>query len=246
MRDHPRLRATGNVLTGPSVPLSVSGVNGELIVVDDLPAAFAAHVVSAYEGRPDELFGFALCGGDTARPCYKQLAADSADTIDWLSVNIYWGDERCVAPDHPESNQLLGRQALLERVGVANAVYPMICEEGPDAYQLRLGEMGKLDVIHLGLGEDGHTASLFPDSPALDADPGQMVAFNEDPSGRNPYTRMTLTFSGIARSRLVVFTVAGTAMRATMESLRDGADLPAGRVTADEVIWLVDREAAPR
>ena len=134
------------------VSLSVSGVNGELIVVDDLPGAFAAHVISAYEGRPDELFGFALCGGDTARPCYKQLAADSADTIDWLSVNIYWGDERCVPPDHPDSNQLLGRQALLERVGVANAVYPMSCEEGPDAYQLRLGEIGKLDVIHLGLG----------------------------------------------------------------------------------------------
>ena len=106
--------------------------------------------------------------------------------IDWLSVNIYWGDERCVPPDHPDSNQLLGRQALLERVGAANAVYPMSCDEGPDAYQLRLGEIGKLDVIHLGMGSDGHTASLFPDSPALDADPGQLVARNEDPSGRNP------------------------------------------------------------
>jgi 6-phosphogluconolactonase len=223
----------------------VLGVNGQLIVVDDLPGAFAEQVIAAYTGRPDELFGFALSGGSTARPCYERLAAESADSVDWLSVNIYWGDERCVPPDDPDSNQLLGRQALLERVGAANAVYPMSCEEGPDAYQLRLGEVGKLDVIHLGMGPDGHTASLFPNSPALDADPGQLVARNHDPSGRNPHERLTLTFSGIARSRLIIFTVAGAAKRDTLQAVIDGADLPAGRVTADRVIWLVDREAAP-
>jgi 6-phosphogluconolactonase len=221
------------------------GVNGELIVVDDLPGAFAARVIWAFEHRPEELFGFALTGGSTARPCYERLAADSVDVIDWLSVNIYWGDERCLPPDDGESNQMLGRQALLERVGAANAVYPMNCEEGPDAYQLRLGEIGKLDVIHLGLGADGHIASLFPNSPALDADPGQLVARNEDPSGRNPYPRVTLTFSGIARSRLVVFTVAGAHKRAALQAVIDGAVLPAARVTSDQVIWLVDRDAAP-
>ena len=130
-------------------------------------------------------------------------------------------------PDDPDSNQLLGRQALLERVGAANAVYPMSCEEGPDAYQLRLGEIGKLDVIHLGMGPDGHTASLFPDSPALDADPGQLVALNEDPSGRNPHPRMTLTFSGIARSRLVLFTVAGEGKREP--SCRPSSTAPTSR-----------------
>jgi len=219
-------------------------VNGELHVVDDLPGAFAARVIAAYQSRPNEIFSFALSGGSTARPCYERLAADSTDVMDWLSVNIYWGDERCVAPDDPDSNQLLGRQALLERVGAANAVYPMSCEEGPDAYQLRLGEIGKLDVVHLGLGPDGHTASLFPDSAALDADPGQLVALNEDPSGRNKHPRMTLTFSGIARSRLVIFTVAGDSKRRALKAVMDGEDLPAARVSADEVVWLVDREAA--
>ena len=220
-------------------------MNGELIVVDDLPAAFAGRVMAAFAGRPEELFGLALSGGSTARPCYEQLATRSVDAIDWLSVNVYWGDERCVPADHPDSNQLLGRQALLERVGAANAVYPMNCDEGPDAYQLRLGEIGKLDVIHLGMGPDGHTASLFPHSPALDADPGQLVARNEDPSGRNPYPRLTLTYTGIARSRLVIFTVAGEQKREVLQAVIDGADLPAARVTADEVIWLVDRDAAP-
>ncbi len=220
-------------------------MNGDLIVVDDLPGAFAARVISAYESRPDDLFSFALTGGSTARPCYERLAHDSADAIDWLSVNVYWGDERCVAADHPDSNQLLGRQSLLEKVGAANAVYPMSCDEGPDSYQLRLGEVGKLDVIHLGMGPDGHTASLFPGSAALDADPGQLVALNEDPSGRNVHPRMTLTFSGIARSRLVIFTVAGANKRDALRAVMDGADLPAARVTADRIVWLVDREAMP-
>lgn len=221
-------------------------MNGDLIVVDDLPGAFASHVIAAYENRPEELFGMALSGGETARRCYERLAADGADSIDWLSVNFYWGDERCVPADDPDSNQLLGRQALLERVGAANAVYPMNCQEGADAYQLRLGEVGKLDMIHLGMGPDGHTASLFPGSPALDADPGQLVALNADPSGRNPHRRMTLTFSGIARSRLVVFTVAGEQKREALQAVVDGADLPAARVEADRVVWLVDRDAAPR
>ena len=221
-------------------------MNGELFVVDDMPGEFAAHVIAAYENRPDELFSMALSGGSTARPCYERLAAESGDVIDWLSVNIYWGDERCVPPDDPASNQLLGRQSLLEKVGAANAVYPMSCQEGPDAYQLRLGEVGKLDVIHLGMGPDGHTASLFPGSPALQADPGQLVSFNEDPSGRNPYRRMTLTFSGITRSRLVIFTVAGESKRDALKAVMDGADLPAGRVTSDRIVWLVDRAAAPQ
>ena len=220
-------------------------MNGELIVVDDVPGAFAHEVIAAYKSRHDDLFAFALSGGETARMCYERLAEESTDAIDWLSVNIYWTDERCLPPDHPESNQLLGRHALLERVGAANAVYPMNCDEGPDAYQLRLGEVGKLDVIHLGLGPDGHTASLFPGSRALDADPGQLVARNEDTTGRNTYPRLTLTFSGIARSRLVIFTVAGESKREALRAVMDGADLPPNRVTADRVLWLVDRAAAP-
>lgn len=220
-------------------------MNGEIVVTDDVPGEFAARVIAAYESRQDEIFSLALSGGSIARPCYERLAADGTDVVDWLSVNVYWGDERCVPPDDPDSNQLLGRQALLERVGGANAVYPMSCEEGPDAYQLRLGEIGKLDVIHLGLGPDGHTASLFPNSPALNADPGQLVSLNEDPSGLNKHPRMTLTFSGISRSRLVLFTVAGASKRDALKAVMDGADLPAGRVTADEVVWLVDREALP-
>jgi 6-phosphogluconolactonase len=202
-------------------------------------------VLSAFANRPGEEFDIALSGGKTARACYERLASDGAQAIDWLVVNFFWGDERCVPPDHMDSNELLGRQALLEKVGAANAVYPMRCDEGLDAYQLRVGEVGQLDVVHLGMGADGHTASLFPGSRALDADPGQLVSFNEDPSGRNKHPRMTLTYAGISRARLVIFTVAGESKRPALEAVMAGDDLPAARVRAGRVLWLVDRAAAP-
>jgi 6-phosphogluconolactonase len=221
------------------------GVNGDLVVVDDVPDAFAARVVTAYAARANDHFSIALSGGETARRCYECLADTGAEVIDWWRVDVYWGDERCVPPDSAESNERLGRESLLERVGAAHAVYPMRCDEGPDAYQLRVGDLGHFDVVHLGLGEDGHTASLFPDSRALDADPGLLVAFNDDPQGRNPHRRMTLTFAGIARARLAIVTVEGATKRAAMQAVYDGEALPASRIAADNVVWLVDRAAAP-
>jgi len=220
-------------------------VNGELVIVDDVPGAFTAEVISAFSSRPGEEFDIALSGGETARACYERLAADGAHFIDWLAVNIFWGDERCVPPGHPDSNERLAREALLERVGAANAVYPMRCEDSLDAYQLRLGEVGQLDLVHLGMGPDGHTASLFPGSAVLDADPGQLVAYSEDPNGLNKYRRMTLTYAGIARARLVVFTVVGESKRDAMQAVYSGADLPAARVRAGRVLWLVSPDAAP-
>lgn len=220
-------------------------MNGELVVVDDVAGEFAERVIEAFHARPGDGFSLALSGGETARRCYERLANDGAEQIDWWAVDVLWGDERCVPMEHSDSNYRLGREALLERVGAANAVHPMRCEEGTDEYQLRLGELGRIDVVHLGLGGDGHTASLFPSSPALDADPGRLVSLNDDPTGRNPHQRMTLTLAGIARARQVIFTVSGEDKREALQAIIDGADLPAARVRADRVVWLVDRGAAP-
>jgi 6-phosphogluconolactonase len=217
---------------------------GEMVIVDDVPGEFAERVIEAFHRRPNDGFSFTLSGGDTARRCYERLADDAGNQIDWWKVDVYWGDERCVPLDHADSNYRLGREALLERLGAVNANYPMRCDDGPDPYQLRLGQLGRLDVIHLGLGPDGHTASLFPDSPALDADPGRLVVMNEDPSGRNPYKRMTLTFAGIARARLVLVTVCGKEKRAALARVAAGEALPACRIQADQVIWIVDPDAA--
>lgn len=218
-------------------------MHGELKVVDDVPGAFAAAVVASFAAKGAGGFSLAVCGGQTARACYERLARDGADAIDWWDVDVYWGDERCVAPDHPDSNQLLVRRALLERVGAANSVHPMRCEEGPDPYQMKVGELGHFDVVHLGLGPDGHIASLFPGSPALDADPGRLVVFNTDAKGRHPYWRMTLTYAGLARARLIIFTVTGASKAPAMRAVLDDADVPATRVRAQRILWLVDPAA---
>ncbi len=219
-------------------------IPGELVITDDVPAAFATRVIESFRTRTLDTFSFALSGGGTARSCYETLAASSGSQIDWWKVDVYWGDERCVPHDHVDSNYRLAREALLDRVGAANATHLMRCTEGPDPYQLRLGDLGRVDLIHLGMGPDGHTASLFPDSAALEADPGRLVAMNDDPTGANPYPRMTLTFPGIARARQVIVTVSGESKAEALAAIAGGADLPASRIEAESVVWLVDPAAA--
>jgi 6-phosphogluconolactonase len=220
-------------------------VYGELVVVDDVPGELAERVIEAFHARPHDAFSLAVSGGDLARRCYERLADDAGNQIDWWKVDVYWGDERCLPLDHGDSNYRLARESLLERVGAVNANFPMRCEEGPDPYQLRLGELGRIDLIHLGMGPDGHTASLFPGSPALHADPGRLVVMNEDPAGSNPYTRMTFTLAGIARARLALVTVAGEAKREALARVMAGdAEVPASHIRADRVLWIVDPAAA--
>ena len=224
---------------------SVRGVHGELVVVDDVPGEFAERVIEAFHSRPNDAFSFALSGGALARNCYERLADDAGTQIDWWKVDVYWGDERCVPLDDENSNYRLVRESLLEKVGAVNANFPMRCDEGPDPYQLRLGELGRVDVVHLGMGPDGHTASLFPGSPALDADPGRLVVMNDDPSGNNPLPRMTLTFAGIARARLALVTVSGEEKRAALARVAAGDPaVPASHIRADRVLWIVDPAAA--
>lgn len=220
-------------------------MNGDLVIVDDVAGEFAERVIEAFHSRPGDTFSLALSGGDTARACYERLASAAGTQIDWWQVDLYWGDERCVPLDDTDSNYRLAREALLDRVGAANATYPMRCDEGPDPYQLRVGELGKFDLVHLGLGPDGHTASLFPGSQALDADPGRLVVMNEDPAGHNPHPRMTLTYAGIARARLVLVTVSGESKREALNRVVGGdASAPASRIEAERIVWLADSAAA--
>jgi len=217
---------------------------GRLVITDDVAGAFTQQVVECFNARANPSFSIGLSGGSTARACYERLAADAANLVDWWQVDVYWGDERCVPHDDEDSNYRLAREALLDRVGAANATYLMRCTEGPDPYQLRIGELGQFDLLHLGLGPDGHTASLFPGSPALESDPGRLVTMNEDPLGNNPHRRMTLTFAGIARARRAIVTVSGEAKADALARVARGEDLPAGRIGATDILWLVDPAAA--
>jgi 6-phosphogluconolactonase len=216
--------------------------------VDDVSDAFARAVGEAFDGRVGARFTVALSGGPTARACYERLATE--DIVDWSVTTVLIGDERMVPPDDPDANQLLIRQALLDRVGPIGAFRPMPTDGSPEAcaatYQSVIAEVlatDGIDVIHLGMGPDGHTASLFPHSSALGAGPDQLVLANTDPSGLNPHPRLTLTLPAINQARTALFTVAGASKRDAFAALRAGQDLPAARVSVGTVRWLVDTAA---
>jgi 6-phosphogluconolactonase len=215
----------------------------EVRVVDDVADTFAHTVVDRFASRVEPGFTLVLSGGETARHCYERLADVGAAAIDWSVVDVLIGDERCVPADDPDANQRLVRESLLDRVGAVNAFHPMSCGDVDD-YDRLIAWLPAFDFVHLGLGPDGHTASLFPGSTALDAPPGRMAVLNTDSSGRNPHERMTLTFAAIARARLAVFTVSGEDKGAVWAEMKAGADVPATRVRAAEVMWIIDHEAA--
>ncbi len=219
------------------------GAPGTLRVVDDVHVAFATEVAVAFHSRPRPRFSLVCSGGPTASACYKELSHVDRHRVDWELVDVYMGDERCVAPDDPEANQQLVRESLIERLGHVGSFHPMSCEAGPGPYEMLIKVAGELDLVHMGMGPDGHTASLFPGGPELQAGPEELVLLTTDPSGENPYPRMTLTLGAFSRARLMVFTIAGAEKRRALETIFKGGNLPAAQATAQEVLWLVDRAA---
>jgi 6-phosphogluconolactonase len=217
-------------------------VRGDLRTVDDVAAAFCDVVADAWATRTGDLFTIALSGGDTARRCYEALARHADTPVDWSEVRVVWGDERCVPLDHEDSNHLLAQESLLRSVGPVAEIHPMQCDVA-DAYDRLIAGID-IDVIHLGLGPDAHTASLFPRSPALDAPADRFVVTNEDPLGNNPRPRLTFTTTAIAAARTVVVTVEGESKREALDRVRAGEDVPAARIDRPGVVWLTDRAAA--
>jgi 6-phosphogluconolactonase len=216
--------------------------------VADVPAAFADLVVRAMAERPGPRFGLVLSGGPLARTCYERLAAN--EDLDWSVVDLYLGDERMVPADDPDANQRLVREALVDKLGTVGSFSPMPTTGDPDRcateYQTTVAAAladGGFDLVHLGMGPDGHTASLFPGAPSLDVGPERLVVATEDPNGTNPHPRLTLTLPAIARARHVVFTVTGAEKRGALARVRAGDDLPAARVQAPDIEWLVDAAA---
>jgi 6-phosphogluconolactonase len=209
---------------------------GELRVVEDVPTHFADLVVT---NMPRSI---ALSGGDTARACYERLAARP---FDWSDVEVFFGDERFVPPDHADSNELMARRVLLDAVhprAIHSMYRPGPIDAAADAYDALVRERAPIEFVHLGVGPDGHTASLFPGSPALDVDDRYVIATGDD---AHPQPRITFTLVAIARSPLVVVTVSGADKQDALRRIAAGEDLPAGRIRGEHVLWLVDEAAAP-
>jgi 6-phosphogluconolactonase len=210
------------------------GIPGEIEIVDDVAAAFAQLVVDA---SPRSV---ALSGGETAEECYTALRALAPD---WSAVDVFLSDERFVPPTDPDSNEGLARRVLLDHVRprVIHSMFrPGPIEAAADAYDELVRAAPPIDIVHLGLGPDGHTASLFPGSPTLDETERLVVPAGD---AEHPHPRLTFTFPAIARGRLVVVTVAGVEKRDAVERIRAGEDLPGARIRAERVLWLGDRAA---
>ncbi|HEY1367054.1 MAG TPA: 6-phosphogluconolactonase [Gaiellaceae bacterium] len=179
----------------------------ELVVVEDAETA-ARTVAERLAEAARAGSSIVLTGGSTPRRAYE-LAAELES--DWSRPALYWGDERCVPPDDENSNFLLAKESLLDRVTTApQSVHRIRGELGRDeaavAYELELGTAG-LDVLLLGLGPDGHVASLFPDAPTLDERDRRAVGAE---AGLEPWIdRVTLTLPTLCGAREVLFLVTG-------------------------------------
>jgi 6-phosphogluconolactonase len=203
-------------------------------------------------------FSIALSGGSTPRDLHLRLASPPlAQQIDWAHVHVWFGDERCVPPDDPQSNYRMANETLLTKVPVPAAqVHRMRGELPPEqaaaAYERELHEFfgndpPRLDVILLGMGDNGHTASLFPGLTAVHEQQRWVVAEYVAEVGM---WRITLTPAVINLAREVVFLVAGSGKASMLHQVLEGPFVPDDRPsqivrpTPGEVIWLVDAAAA--
>jgi 6-phosphogluconolactonase len=226
---------------------------------DRLARAAAEHFVTlaARGRRGGRRFAVALAGGSTPRAAYALLATEEfAARVDWSRVHVFWGDERCVLPDHPDSNYRMAREALLDKIPIPTEnVHRMRGELVPDeaaaAYQAELeavlGAGGRFDLILLGMGGDGHTASLFPGAAALHEGARWVVAHYVD---KLAAWRVTLTPAAINAAAQVTFIVSGAGKAQRLLEVLAGPYqpdvLPAQivRPTDGRLLWLVDAAAA--
>ena len=215
----------------------------------------AAHAI-ATRGR----FMWALAGGETPRTTYERLALPPfRERVDWRHTWVFFGDERAVPPDHAGSNYRMAHEALLSRVPIPAAQVLRIHGEAPDsevaaaeyarvlseAFGTRRGELPRFDLVLLGLGVDGHAASLFPGSPVL-REIFRAVAAVHVAAASIPQ-RLTLTLPVLNAAARVVFLVAGPEKAKVVKAvLGERAILPAAMVRPDpgELVWLLDRAAA--
>ncbi len=192
----------------------------------------------------------ALAGGNTPRPLYESIATQN---LPWDKIHVFWGDERYVAPDHPDSNQRMAREAWLDRVPIPPTnIHPMETGAGdPEAdasshdahlrefFQVPIGEFPSFDLILLGMGGDGHTASLFPYTDALKVSDRLITVGNKDGQ-----PRLTFTVPLINQARGVIFLVAGADKQEALDQVfaekADNMNYPSRLIQPQgELQWLM-------
>jgi 6-phosphogluconolactonase len=238
-------------------------VRGTLIICPDLESLnqeAARRLVSALAQAEKEgqmVFRLALAGGSTPRCLYQLLASQEFRTqIPWERLHFFWGDERVVPHDHPQSNYRMAREALLKHVPVPREnIHPVSTqaslEDTAQTYERELREhfgrgVPAFDLVLLGMGPDGHTASLFPASAALKERERLVVAHRVEGKGLD---RITLTLPVLNQARRIFFLVTGKSKATTLRAaIAGGGPLPVQQIAPrkGELVWLVDTAAAGR
>ena len=232
-------------------------------------AELAREAAKVFVNRMDEalrgrgVFTVALSGGSTPRRLYSLLASEESfrSRVVWEQIHFFWGDERPVPPDHPESNYRLADEAMLSRVPVPPDHIHRLAGENPDParaaeqyeevlrqfFRIGRGEFPRLDLILLGMGLDGHTASLFPGTEAL-REKDRLVVANWVPQLKT--RRITMTLPVLNQAKWVLFLVSGgekaKTLATVLEEEGEAEALPSRliRPVKGKVMWLVDRSAA--
>jgi len=214
------------------------------LVFDDIDSLSYAAAKRIAELAADAIaargvFRIALAGGETPRRCYEQLRQLP---VDWARVQVYFGDERCLPINDAQRNDTMAREALLDRIAIPAAnVHSIPAELGAAvaaaSYAATLGSE-LLDLMLLGMGEDGHTASLFPGNPATARRDAVVAVFG---APKPPPERVSLGMTALNAARHKLFLVAGAGKRAALERMEQGVPLPAAEVTDAE--WYLDRAA---
>jgi 6-phosphogluconolactonase len=229
-------------------------------VFPDQPSLYAAaaeHIAGKLQGalRTRQRACFVLTGGNTPRPVYDLLSRPPLlSRVDWGRVHLFWGDERCVPPDHPDSNFNMARQSLLAGIGAPESLIHRMLAELEDhekAARLYEEELERLfpgtsppafDLVLLGMGDDGHTASLFP---GTQWDESRLVVPNYVP--KFGAWRITMTPRLLNAARSVVFLTAGAGKALALARVLDGppGSIPAQRIQPESgsLTWMVDEEA---
>lgn len=241
-----------------AMSVQVFADKGELCAAAAAALASLAAAGVQQRGR----FDLVLAGGSTPRDLYEHLATDYAQRIPWPAVRLFWGDERCVPPDHPQSNYGLAWETLISRVPIpADHVFRMPGDVEPAASGARQYEESlrrvlvagrnqfpRFDLVLLGLGEDGHTASLFPGSPALRTRRRWVIDVVAPPA--YPIAnRLTLTAPVLNHARAVFYLVTGANKRSSVQAAlaaQPSSSLPTSRIHRPTITWFLDPPANPQ
>lgn len=225
------------------VAIPVQSYSSSELVAAELDARIRRYSAEAVAERG--IFRIVLAGGTTPLTAYRRLAAADLAWPDW---EVYFGDERCLPPDHAERNSRAAADALLDHVPIARQrIHPIRAELGAEAaatnYQGRIADVLPFDLVLLGMGEDGHTASLFP-GHAVPKEP-LVTAVHGAP--KPPPDRVSLTIAALSSTAHLLIVVTGAAKRDAMRAWEQGHDLPIARVAAAalKVEVLCDRDALP-